>query len=78
MYANGHRGEHNTKSPTLLGHMIWHAVQRAGVDRAEVEDAVIGTVLTSGAAGARPGCSRSRRAGPASRAGSTTSRPRAA
>ena len=41
----------NTKSPTMLAHAITHAVQRAGVDGAEVEDVVIGTVLTSGTAG---------------------------
>ncbi len=41
----------HTKSPTLLGHVIGQAVQRAGVDGAEVEDVLIGTVLTSGTAG---------------------------
>ena len=41
----------NTKSPTMLGHAIAHAVQRAGVDGAEVDDVVIGTVLASGTAG---------------------------
>ena len=40
-----------TKSPSMLGHAISHAVQRAGVDGAEVEDVVIGTVLASGTAG---------------------------
>lgn len=39
------------KSPTMLGHVIAHAVQRAGIDGAEVEDAVIGTVLAAGTAG---------------------------
>ena len=41
----------NIKSPTLLGHVIGHAVQRAGIEGAEVDDVVIGTVLTSGTAG---------------------------
>ncbi len=41
----------NTKSPSMLGHVIAHAVQRAGVEGGEVEDVVIGTVLTSGTAG---------------------------
>ncbi len=41
----------NVKSPTLLGHVIAQAVQRARVDGAEVEDVVMGTVLTSGTAG---------------------------
>ncbi len=41
----------NTKSPTMMGHAIKHAVDRAGVDGAEVEDVIIGTVLTAGSAG---------------------------
>ncbi|MEO8303142.1 MAG: acetyl-CoA C-acyltransferase [Betaproteobacteria bacterium] len=41
----------NIKSPTLLGHAIRHAVQRAGVDGNEIEDVVIGSVLTAGTAG---------------------------
>ncbi len=41
----------NTKSPTMLGHVIAQAVQRAGIEGGEVEDVVIGTVLTSGTAG---------------------------
>lgn len=41
----------NTKSPTLMGHAIKHAVDRAGIDGAEIDDAVIGTVLAAGTAG---------------------------
>ena len=41
----------NIKSPTLMGHAIRHAVLRAGVDGAEIEDVIIGTVLTAGTAG---------------------------
>ncbi len=41
----------NTKSPTLLGHALRHAVQRAAVDPAEIEDVVIGSCLTAGTAG---------------------------
>jgi acetyl-CoA acetyltransferase family protein len=40
-----------TKSPSMLGHAIAHAVQRAGVDGAEIEDVVVGCVLTAGTAG---------------------------
>jgi acetyl-CoA acetyltransferase family protein len=40
-----------TKSPTLMAHAIRHAVARARVDPAEVDDVVIGTVLTAGTAG---------------------------
>ncbi len=41
----------NIKSPTLLGHVIRHAVERAGVDGAEIDDAVMGSVLSGGTAG---------------------------
>lgn len=41
----------HTASPTLMAHAIGHAVQRAGVDGAEIEDAVIGCVLAAGTAG---------------------------
>ena len=45
----------NTKSPTMLGHAIRHAVQRAGVDPGEIDDAVVGTVLGAGTAGQNVG-----------------------
>ena len=41
----------NIKSPTLMGHAIRHAVQRAGLAGDEIEDVVIGTVLTAGTSG---------------------------
>ena len=41
----------NIKSPTLTAHAIRHAVERAGVDTAEIDDVVLGTVLTAGTAG---------------------------
>ncbi|PPE70139.1 acetyl-CoA C-acyltransferase [Caldimonas thermodepolymerans] len=41
----------NIKSPTMTAHAIRHAVQRAGVDGAEIDDVVIGTVLSAGTAG---------------------------
>lgn len=40
----------NVKSPTLAAHAITAAVARAGIDAAEVEDLVIGSVLTAGTA----------------------------
>ena len=40
----------NTKSPTMMGHVIRHAVERAGIDGAEIDDAVVGTVLAAGTA----------------------------
>lgn len=39
------------KSPTMMGHAIQHAVERAGVDPGTIEDVVIGSVLTAGTAG---------------------------
>ena len=41
----------NIKSPTLMAHAIRHAVERAGIEGAEIEDVVIGTVLTAGTSG---------------------------
>ena len=41
----------NMKSPTLMGHAIHHAVDRAGIDGGEIDDVVIGTVLGAGTAG---------------------------
>ncbi|UWQ21789.1 acetyl-CoA C-acyltransferase [Jannaschia sp. W003] len=41
----------DTKSPTMMGHAIAHAVERAGVEGAEIEDTTIGTVLAAGTAG---------------------------
>jgi len=38
----------NTESPTLAGHAIRHAVERAGIEPAEVEDVVMGCALTQG------------------------------
>jgi len=41
----------NIKSPTLAGHAISHAVDRSGVDPAEIDDVILGAVLTAGTAG---------------------------
>ncbi|MEK8052621.1 acetyl-CoA C-acyltransferase [Ideonella sp. DXS22W] len=50
--ARAYRGSLNrTRSPSLMGHVIRHAVQRAGIDAAEVEDVLVGTVLGAGTAG---------------------------
>ncbi len=40
----------NTKSPTLMGHAIQHAVKRADVDGGEIDDVVVGAVLAGGTA----------------------------
>ena len=41
----------NTEAPTLAGHVIGHAVERAGVEPAEVDEVVMGCVLTQGSQG---------------------------
>lgn len=41
----------HTKSPSLLAHAIEHAVTRSGIDPAEIDDVVMGSVLTAGTAG---------------------------
>ena len=45
----------NIKSPTLMGHAIKHAVERASVDPDAIEDVVIGSVLTAGTGGMNVG-----------------------
>ena len=42
----------NTESPTLGGHAIKHAVERAGLEPAEVEDVIMGCALPQGSQGA--------------------------
>lgn len=50
--GRAYRGSLNAiKSPTLAGHVLQHAVARAKIDAAEIEDFVLGTVLTAGTAG---------------------------
>ena len=50
--GRAYRGAFNdTQSQALGGHVIAHAVQRAGVDPAEIEDVVIGAALQQGAQG---------------------------
>jgi acetyl-CoA acetyltransferase family protein len=50
--GRAYRGAFNhTKSPTLAGHAIRHAVLRARVEPGEIDDVVLGTVLAAGTAG---------------------------
>jgi acetyl-CoA C-acetyltransferase len=50
--GKAYRGSLNaTKSPTMGGHVLKHAVLRAGVAPEEIEDVVFGTVLSAGTAG---------------------------
>jgi acetyl-CoA C-acetyltransferase/acetyl-CoA acyltransferase len=50
--GKAYRGALNaTKSPSTVGHVLSHAVERAEIDPAEIEDFVLGTVLSGGTAG---------------------------
>ena len=42
----------NTEAPTLGAHAVKHAVQRAGIDPAEVEDVIMGCAMPQGSQGA--------------------------
>jgi acetyl-CoA C-acetyltransferase len=65
----------NTEGPTLYGHAIEHAVKRAGIDGAEVEDVVMGTALQQGTTGGNVARKALLRAGlPVSVAGTTIDR----
>jgi acetyl-CoA C-acetyltransferase len=70
------RGAFNqTHGATMAGHAIEHAVKRAGVDPAEVEDVVLGTGLPEGATGHNIGRVAALRAGlPLRTAGTTINR----
>jgi acetyl-CoA C-acetyltransferase len=70
------RGAFNqTHGATMAGHAVRHAVARAGVDPAEVEDVVIGTGLPEGATGHNLGRTTALRAGlPISVPGTTINR----
>ncbi len=41
----------NSKSPTMTGHAIAAAVERAGVDGADIDDVIIGTAMQAGTSG---------------------------
>ncbi|MFV0301971.1 MAG: acetyl-CoA C-acyltransferase [Paracoccus sp. (in: a-proteobacteria)] len=46
------RGSLNaTRSPSLTGHVLKHAIARAGIEAGEIEDFILGTVLAAGTAG---------------------------
>jgi len=49
--GRAYKGAFNhTKSPTLAAHAIRHAVERSGVEGAEIDDVVFGSVLNAGSA----------------------------
>jgi len=74
--GKAYRGAFNaTPSPTLGGHAIRHAVERAGIDPAEVDDVVMGAAIQMGTAFQNPARQSLMRAGlPASVAGQSLDR----
>ena len=70
------RGSFNmTHGATLAGHAIEHAVKRAGIDPAEVEDVILGCALPQGATGLNIGRYAAIRAGlPVTASGTTIDR----
>lgn len=65
----------NIKSPTMTAHAIHHAVERSGVEPGEIDDVIIGAVLTAGTAGMNIGRLASLAAGlPVTVAGQTIDR----
>src|SRR5437868_8278513 len=74
--AKSWRGSFNmTHSATLGGHAVKHAVQRAGIDPAEVEDVLMGCANPEGANGANIARQAALRAGlPVTTSGATVNR----
>ncbi len=74
--GNAYRGAFNdTPAVELAGHAVRHAVERAGVDPAEVEDVVMGCAMPEGASGFNVARQAALRAGlPVSVPGSTVDR----
>ncbi|MFT7038785.1 MAG: acetyl-CoA C-acetyltransferase, partial [Paracoccaceae bacterium] len=53
----------NTNAQALIGHAVSHAVARAGIDPATVEDCVIGAAIQQGSTGGNIGRQAALRAG---------------
>jgi len=65
----------NTEAPTLGGHAVKHAVERAGLDPAEVEDVMMGCAMPQGSQGHNIGRQTALAAGlPVTTAGMTVDR----
>ncbi len=65
----------NTEGPTLAGHVIAHAVQRAGIEPGAVEDVVMGCAMQQGTTGVNVARKAAIRAGlPVTVAGTTIDR----
>ncbi len=62
--GKAYRGAFNdTQAQALAGHAIKHAVERAGIELAEIEDVVIGCALQQGSTGSNIGRQAAMRAG---------------
>lgn len=74
--GRAYRGAFNqTAGATMAGHVVQHAMERAGIDPAEVEDVIIGCGLPEGATGNNVGRTTALRAGcPVTVPGQTISR----
>ena len=74
--GRAYRGAFNdTQAQSLGGHAVEHAVKRAGVDPAEIEDVIIGAALQQGSTGTNVARQIALRAGlPATTAGMTVDR----
>ena len=74
--GKAYRGAFNdTQAQELAGHAVRHAIERAGVEPAEIEDVVIGCALQQGSTGSNIGRQAAMRAGlPASVAGMSIDR----
>jgi acetyl-CoA C-acetyltransferase len=65
----------NTHGATMAGHVIAHAVQRAGIEPGEVEDVIMGCAMPEGATGSNVARQAALRAGlPVTTAGVTVNR----
>ena len=74
--GKAYRGSfNNTEAPTLGGHAVRHAVERAGLDPAEVDDVMMGCALPQGSQGQNVGRQIALAAGlPVTTAGMTVDR----
>ena len=62
--GKAYRGAFNdTQAQALAGHAIAHAVSRAGIDPAEIEDVIMGSALQQGSTGSNIGRQAALRAG---------------
>ena len=74
--GKAYRGAFNdTSGPAMGGHVIKHAVDRAGIDPAEIDDVIMGCAMQQGSTGRNPGRNCAIRAGlPTSVAGQSMDR----